>query len=209
MSLPSENNFLTNRRFVGWSIVAACAILISLLLAWNGIKQYNEIQQMSDRVDTDLDQVVNQYMRRADLIPKLNHAVDSYSSHEKELVYSINRAQVLVDKVKSGAYPSTSTEQMNDFIRIQKEIDLAIGQFQMSFRNNRGTSAADLYMGLMVQIEGTENRISFARSNYIESINTYNLGLKKFPMRLFATKIGFEPKTNYFKDYVAILKTPN
>jgi LemA protein len=180
-----------------------------LFLAWIGIQQYNEVQQLSERVGTNLDHVVNQYMRRADLIPKLNRAIESFSSNEKALIDAVNKSQSQMYKVTKGASPAANVELMEAFIKNQRDIDLAIGQLIALFRNNNASASSDLYMGLMVQLEGTENRIAFARANYIETISNYNVSLKVFPMQLFSKQLGLEPKVNYFKDYVSLLNAPS
>lgn len=200
---PSKRGFIA---LIAGLVSTAC---LTLFLAWIGIQQYNEVQELNERVGTNLDHVVNQYMRRADLIPKLNRAIESFSSNEKALIDAINKSQSLMDKVTKGASPAANVELMDAFIKTQRDIDLAIGQLIASFRSKNASSSSDLYMGLMVQLEGTENRIAFARSNYIEAISRYNVSLKVFPMQFFTKQLGFEPKVNYFKDYVSLLNAPS
>ena len=199
----------SKRGFIALLVGLVSTVCLTLLLAWIGIQQYNEVQQLSERVGTNLDHVVNQYMRRADLIPKLNRAIESFSSNEKALIDAINKSQSLMDKVTKGASPAANVELMDAFIKTQRDIDLAIGQLIALFRNKNASSSSDLYMGLMVQLEGTENRIAFARANYIEAISSYNVSLKVFPMQLFTKQLGLEPKVNYFKDYAGLLNAPS
>lgn len=186
-----------------------CIILMVIIAAWMGVRQYNKVQELNERVSANLDHTVNQYMRRADLIPKLNRAIDSFSNNEKELIKSIAKSQLIAAKSMQGSTTSTNIEAMNEFIKAQSSTDLMINQLILNFRNRSTNQAGDLYMGLMVQIEGTENRISHARSNYIEAVSAYNVSLKVLPMQLVVGRLGLEPKVNYFKDYIKLLNSPS
>lgn len=213
-SMDPNAHHLGNRPTSRWTLKLVvlgilCIILMMFIVAWMCVQQYNKVQELDERVSANLDHTVNQYMRRADLIPKLNRAIDSFSNNEKELINSIAKSQLIATKSMHESTSSTNAESMNRFIKAQSSIDLMINQLILNFRNKSTSQAGDLYMGLMVQIEGTENRISHARSSYIEAVSAYNVSLKVLPMQLVVGRLGLEPKINYFKDYIKLLNSPS
>ena len=144
---------------------------------------YNDIQTYDEQVNASWSEVLNQYQRRTDLIPNLVASIKGYSSHEQEVLQAWQQAQAQVTRT--------------------------LGQLTIISERYPQLKAQELYQNLMVQLEGSENRIAVARGRYIKAIEQYNVTIRKFPAVLTAKVMDYTPKKNYLPDDVtAVSKAP-
>ncbi len=140
---------------------------------------YNQIQINDEAVNASWSEVLNQYKRRADLIPNLVSVVQGYAGHEKEVLTRVTEARANVAGIKA------TPELVNDpqaFARFQK------AQCELSGANFRD---------LQAQVEGTENRIAVARNRYIKAVQEYNVSVRTFPNNLTALVMGWKAKASF------------
>jgi LemA protein len=138
-------------------------------------------------VDVSWAQVENQYQRRLDLIPNLVETVKGYATEEKEIFTQIAEARSRIGGAQSPEQRVQAEDQLGGFL----------GRLLMISENYPQLKANQNFMDLQKQLEGTENRISVERMRFNESVREYNLYIKRFPQRFYASVMGFEPKSFY------------
>ena len=137
--------------------------------------------------------VETQYQRRADLIPNLVETVKGYASHEKEALTAVMEARAKASSVKID--PSNMTaEDMQNFNAAQGGLNSALSRLMVVVERYPDLKANQNFLQLQSQLEGTENRIAVARSNFNEVTTEYNKYIKKFPRVLFAGMMGFDAR---------------
>lgn len=171
-----------------------CLLLASLLLSGCG---YNAMQQQDEAVKAAWADVVNQYQRRADLIPNLVSTVQGYATHEQQVLVGVTEARARALSVQA------TPEMINDpaqFRRFQE----AQGQLTMALHNLMGYTEAypqlraDAgFRDLQAQLEGTENRITVARNRYIAAVQTFNTTVRSFPTNLTARMFGMQVRPSF------------
>ncbi len=151
--------------------LVASAIAVSTgFLSGCGIQS---IPQSKNQVEASLAEMMNQYKRRADLIPNLVQVVKGYATHEKETLTAVTEARARATAVTID--PSkVSAQQLAEFQKAQGQLSQALGKLLMVSENYPQLKADSQFMGLQTQLEGTENRITIARQRYIESIKGFN-----------------------------------
>lgn len=158
---------------------------------------YNAIQSLDENVNASWSEVLNQYQRRADLIPNLVNVVKGYAAHEKEVLENVTNA-----RSKVGAITATP-ELVNDevafqkFMQAQSEMGSALSRLLAVSENYPDLKANENFRDLQAQIEGTENRITVARNRYIKAIQAYNTQIRTFPTVLTARMFGYKGKPNF------------
>lgn len=171
---------------------------------------YNDIQTTDEQTNTTWSEVLNQYQRRADLIPNLVASVKGYATHEKELLEAVtlarSRANTATQNLKANPDDEKNLEQWQ---QSQVQVTRTLGQMMVLGERYPELKSQELFQNLMVQLEGTENRIAVARGRYIKAIEQYNITVRQFPAMLTAKVMGFKPKKNYLPDDVeTITKAP-
>ena len=166
-------------------------ILLASLLSGCG---YNTIQQKDEGVKAAWSQVLNQYKRRADLVPNLVNTVKGYASHEERVFTEVTAARSKVGAINVNADDPASVKQFQD---AQGELQSAISRLLVVSENYPQLKADQNFLQLQAQLEGTENRISVERKNYIETVQDYNTYIRKFPVNLTAMMFGYKPKANF------------
>ena len=172
-------------------------VLVGLLvlLAFNGMSSYNGMTQSSENVDGQWGNVETQYQRRFDLIPNLVSTVKAYADVEKETLIAVTeaRAAALGAMQKAG--------ETGDIAEFDKSTMVLGGAMRGLFGYTEqypDLKSSQGFRDLQVQLEGTENRISKARTDYNETVKSYNKKVKMFPGKLWAELFGFEGKS-YFE----------
>jgi LemA protein len=170
---------------------------------------YNQIQINDEAVTASWSEVLNQYKRRADLIPNLVSVVQGYASHEKDVLTRVTEARANVAGMKA------TPELINDpaaFARFQKaqgELGGALSRLLVVAENYPNLKADANFRDLQAQVEGTENRITVARNRYIKSVQEYNISVRTFPNNLTAMVMGWQTKANFtVEDEKAISAPP-
>ncbi|WP_125060531.1 LemA family protein [Escherichia albertii] len=173
---------------------------------------YNDIQTYDEQVNASWSEVLNQYQRRADLIPNLVASIKGYSSHEKEVLEAVTLARSQANRASNDLQQAPGDEQKLQAwqqAQAQAQVSRTLGQLTIISERYPELKAQELYQNLMVQLEGSENRIAVARGRYIKAIEQYNVTIRKFPAVLTAKVMDYTPKKNYLPDDVAaVSKAP-
>lgn len=183
-----------------WMMVGLLAASLSL----SGCG-YNRIQVTDEQVTSGWAEVLNQYQRRADLVPNLVNVVKGYAAHEKEVLTQVTEARAKVGSVQVNANDPKSLE---NYQQTQGELSSAIARLLVVSENYPTLKADAGFRDLQAQLEGTENRITVARNRYIQSVQEYNITVRKFPGNLTAKMFGYTTKPNFTVENEKALAQP-
>jgi LemA protein len=173
--------------------LAFLLVLVSLVSGCG----YNSIQSKDEAVKAAWSEVVNQYQRRADLVPNLVNTVKGYAAHEEEVFTKVTEARANVGKITISADQLDDAAAVAKFQQAQGELSSALSRLMAVSENYPQLKADGLFQNLQVQLEGTENRITVARNRYIQSVQDYNTFVRSFPQNLTAMIFGYKPKANF------------
>jgi LemA protein len=166
--------------------------VIAVLVIW-AISAYNGLVSMEENVDGVWSNVETQYQRRADLIPNLVSTVKGYASHEKETLESVVSARSKATQITVDADGLTE-EKLQEYQKAQGEVSSALGKLLAITENYPDLKANQNFLELQAQLEGTENRINVARTNFNNAAKEYNTAIRRFPKSIFAAIFGFDKK---------------
>jgi len=153
--------------------------------------------------------VLNQYKRRADLIPNLVSVVQGYAAHEKEVLTRVTEARANVAGMKMTPELVNDEAAFAKFQKAQGELSGALSRLLVVAENYPNLKADANFRDLQAQLEGTENRITVARNRYIETVKDYNISVRTFPNNLTAMVMGYKPKPSFtVEDEKAISAPP-
>ena len=170
---------------------------------------YNQIQINDESVGAAWSEVLNQYKRRADLIPNLVSVVQGYASHEKEVLTRVTEARANVAGMKATPELINDPAAFARFQKAQSELGGALARLLVVAENYPNLKADANFRDLQAQVEGTENRITVARNRYIKSVQEYNISVRTFPNNLTAMVMGWQVKANFtVEDEKAISAPP-
>lgn len=158
---------------------------------------YNTIQQQDEQTTAAWSDVVNQYKRRADLIPNLVNVVKGYASHEEEVLTKVTEARTKATSVTVDASVLSNEEAFKRFQEAQGALSGSLSRLLAVAENYPQLKADANFRDLQAQIEGTENRITVARTRYIEAVRGYNITIRSFPSNLTAKMFGYSVKPNF------------
>jgi LemA protein len=174
-----------------WTLLIIIGVLVFLGVWFSGM--YNSMVDKQEEATKMWADVETQYQRRADLIPNLVETVKGYASHEKEALTAVMEARAKASSVKID--PSNMTaEDMQNFNAAQGGLNSALSRLMVVVERYPDLKANQNFLQLQSQLEGTENRIAVARSNFNEVTTEYNKYIKKFPRVLFAGMMGFDAR---------------
>src|SRR5687768_11050763 len=183
-------------------------ILLVIGLALSGCG-YNKIQSQDEQVKAGWAEVLNQYQRRADLVPNLVNTVKGYAAHEREVLTRVTEARAKVGSITATPELVNDPEAFARFSAAQGELTSALSRLLVVAENYPNLKADAGFRDLQAQLEGTENRITVARNRYIESVRVFNTTVRSFPVNLTAMVFGFAPKPSFtVEDEKAIAKPP-
>ncbi|OCF94171.1 LemA family protein [Gilliamella sp. wkB308] len=174
-------------------------LIIALLIVAGFIffKNYNSIQTQDEKVAASWSEVINQYKRRADLVPNLVNTVKGYATHEKEVFTQVTDARAKVGSIQLNADQLTDPALFSKFQQAQSELSSALSRLIAVSENYPELKANTLYQDLMSQLEGTENRIAVARGRYIEAVQNFNTYIRRLPTKWVADVLGVKPKQQF------------
>ena len=158
---------------------------------------YNQIQQKDEAVNAGWSEVLNQYKRRADLVPNLVNTVKGYAAHEQQVLTAVTEARAKVGSMEVDAGDPASLAQ---FQQAQGELSSALSRLMVVVENYPNLKADRAFLDLQTQLEGTENRIAVARGRYIQLVQDYNTYVRSFPQNLVAKMFGYGPRPNFTVD---------
>lgn len=180
-------------------------IVVGAFMLFNS---YNSIQSHDEKVAASWSEVLNQYQRRADLVPNLVNTVKGYTQHEKEVLLQVTQARAKVGSIQVNVDQLTDPEVMAKFQQAQQQLSSSLSRLIAVSESYPDLKASPLYQDLMAQLEGTENRISVARGRYIESIQDYNTYIRRLPAKLIADYLDVKPKAQFAVENEKQISTP-
>lgn len=172
------------------------AVLLASSLSLTGCG-YNNLQALDEDTNAKWSEVVNQYQRRADLIPNLVAVVERYAKHEKEVLTEVAQARSRVGSIQLTPETLNDPNAMKQYQEAQAGMTSALSRLMMVSENYPQLKADAMFQDLQAQLEGTENRITVARKNYIDSVQGYNTTVRQFPTNLTAKVFGLKTKANF------------
>lgn len=155
---------------------------------------YNDFQMKDEATKAAWSEVVNQYQRRADLVPNLVKVVQGYASHERETLEAVTRARATATSFQITPEVLNDPEALKKFQQVQGELSSALSRLLVVTENYPQLKADTGFRDLQSQLEGTENRITVARQRYIRSVEDYNVLARSFPSNLTAKAMGYQVK---------------
>jgi len=185
-------------------VIALCAFA-ALLLSGCG---YNQIQINDEQVTAAWSEVLNQYQRRADLVPNLVATVQGYAAHEKDVLTRVTEARASVAGIKATPELINDPAAFAKFQQAQGELSGALSRLLVVAENYPNLKADASFRDLQAQLEGTENRITVARNRYIQDVKSYNVSVRTFPNNLTAMVMGWKPKANFSVENEKAISTP-
>ena len=181
---------------------------LAALLGAYGVALYNSLQRADESVNAAWSEVVNQYQRRADLVPNLVETVKGYAKHEQTLLTEITAARARVSSMALTPEMLSDAAALERYRAAQSELGSGLARLLAVSENYPDLKASRNFENLMTQLEGTENRITTARNRYIEQVRDYNSRLRTFPTSLIARSIGMTAKANFQAENEAAISTP-
>src|SRR5512147_2859747 len=167
---------------------------------------YNTIQVKDETTKSAWSEVVNQYQRRADLIPNLVNTVKGFAAQEQAVLIGVTEARAKATQIKVDANDPASLQQ---FQAAQGEVSSALSRLMVVVEKYPELKSDQNFRDLQAQLEGTENRITVARNRYIQAVQDYNVTIRRFPSNLTAMVFGYDVKPNFsVENEAAIAKPP-
>ena len=180
-------------------------LALALLLSACG---YNNIQKLDEQTKADWSEVINQYQRRADLVPNLVATVKGYAQQEKSILIQVTEARSRVGSIQVTPELAGDPEKLKQFQDAQGALGSALSRLMVVTENYPNLKSDQSFRDLQAQLEGTENRITVARNRYIQSIQAYNTLLRSFPQNMTAKMFGYKVKPNFTVANEAAIAAP-
>jgi LemA protein len=172
----------------------ALPLLAALTLSGCG---YNDFQTKDEQVKAAWSEVLNQYKRRADLIPNLVATVQGYASQEKDVLLGVTQARARVGSMQLTPEALNDPQAMKQFQAAQGQLTSALSRLLVVAENYPQLKSDANFRELQAQLEGTENRITTARNRFIKATQDYNILARQFPTNLTAMMFGYKPKESF------------
>jgi LemA protein len=176
--------------------VPLLALLAAATLLLSGCG-YNTLQSEDEQVQAAWSEVLNQYQRRADLVPNLVETVKAFAKQEQEVFTQVTEARSRVGSIQATPELVNNPEAFQRFQQAQGELSGALSRLLVVAENYPQLKSDANFRDLQAQLEGTENRIAVARNRYIKSVQQFNTTVRQFPSNLTAMAFGFKPKPNF------------
>jgi len=191
---------------MGRFMTAAALLAATLLLGGCG---YNTLQQNDEQVKAAWSEVLNQYQRRADLVPNLVATVKGFASQEQQVLLGVTNARAKVGSIQATPELVNDPQAFQRFVQAQGELTGALSRLLLVAENYPQLKSDKNFLELQAQLEGTENRIAVARNRYIKAVQEYNVLVRQFPVNLTAMMFGYQVKPSFsVEDEKAISKPP-
>ena len=166
---------------------------------------YNTLQMQDEQVKSAWSEVLNQYQRRADLIPNLVETVRGYAAQERDVLTAVTEARARASSIEVNADDPASLER---FQQAQGELTGALSRLLVTVENYPDLKSDQNFRDLQAQLEGTENRITVARNRYIQAVQNFNVTVRQFPSNLTAMVFGYDVKPNFTVENEAEISRP-
>ena len=183
--------------------------LLIVFVAGLGGCGYNTLQTQDEGIKAAWGEVLNQYQRRADLVPNLVNTVKGFAAQEKEILLGVTNARAKVGSIQATQELVNDTAAFSKFIAAQAEMTSALSRLLVVAENYPQLKSDANFRELQAQLEGTENRITVARQRYIRAVQEYNVTVRSFPSNLTAMMFGHKVKPSFtVENEQAIAKPP-
>ena len=199
----TQGNFM--QRSTTRVLLATAVLTASLSLSGCG---YNDFQRLDEQTGSAWSEVLNQYQRRADLVPNLVATVKGEANFEQETLTRVIEARAKATSIQVTPETLNNPEAMQQFQAAQSQLSSALSRLLVVSENYPNLKANQGFADLRVQLEGTENRITVARNRYIKSVQDYNVLARSFPSNLTAMVMGYKPKANFSVANEAAISAP-
>ena len=186
-------------------VLSLFTLMFALTLSGCG---YNTIQTTDEQVKAAWAEVLNQYQRRADLVPNLVNVVKAEANFEQETLAQVVEARSKATSIQATPELINDPEAFNKFQQAQGELSGALSRLLLITENYPNLKANQGFRDLQTQLEGTENRITVARNRYIKSVQDYNVTVRSFPNNLTAMVMGYEVKPSFTVENEAAISKP-
>jgi LemA protein len=186
---------------IRWLLVLSAALVLSGC-------GYNDFQRLDEQTKSAWAEVLNQYQRRADLVPNLVATVKGEANFEQETLTRVVEARAKATSVQVTPETLNNPEAMKRFQQAQGELSSALSRLLVVSERYPDLKANQGFRDLRVQLEGTENRITVARNRYIETVQQYNVLARSFPSNLTAMVFGYQPKAGFTVENEAQISKP-
>jgi LemA protein len=187
------NKEIQMKTWLSWLSAAFLAVLLSGC-------GYNQFQSSDEAVKAAWGEVVNQYQRRADLVPNLVNTVKGYASHERETLEAVTKARAAATSIQVTPEVLNDPQAFERFQQAQGQLTQALSRLLAVSENYPQLKADALFRDLQSQLEGTENRITVARQRYIKAVQEYNVLARSFPTNLTAKMFGYPVRPSFTVD---------
>jgi LemA protein len=195
---------MMHKRF-GSTTGALAAIAIVLSLSGCG---YNDLQRQDEQIKSAWSEVLNQYQRRADLVPNLVNTVKGYAAQEERVLTEVTNARAAVGSIKATPELINDPQAFAKFQAAQGQLQSALSRLLVVSENYPQLKSDQNFRDLQAQLEGTENRIAVARNRYIKSVQEFNSTVRSFPTNLTAMLFKMEVKPNFTVDNEKAIAAP-
>jgi LemA protein len=182
-------------------------LLVAAILVLSGCG-YNDLQRGDEGVKAAWSEVINQYQRRADLVPNLVATVKGFADQEKEVLTRVTEARARVGQIQATPELVDNPEAFARFQEAQRDLGGALSRLLVVAENYPQLKSDANFRDLQAQLEGTENRITVARNRYIKSVEAYNVTVRSFPTNLTAMVFGHKAKPNFTVEDEKAIATP-
>ena len=180
----------------GNAMILRYALVIAVMLAMSGCG-YNTMQSQDEQIKAAWSEVVNQYQRRADLVPNLVNTVKGFAQQEKDVLLGVTQARSKVGSIQVTPELANDPQALAKFQAAQGELSGALSRLMAISENYPQLKSDAVFRDLQAQLEGTENRITVARNRYIKAVQAYNTTIRSFPTNLVAMMFGYKVKPNF------------
>ncbi|HZF15539.1 MAG TPA: LemA family protein [Steroidobacteraceae bacterium] len=181
------------------------APLVAVLISGCG---YNKLVSQDEGIKAAWSEVVNQYQRRADLIPNLVNVVKGYTQYEEKVLTEVTEARSRVGGINATPELVNDEAALKKFQQAQGALTSALSRLLVVVERYPDLKASAQFQDLQAQLEGTENRITVARGRYIDAVKEYNTTRRSFPINLTAGMFGFQEKANFSVENEAAISKP-
>jgi LemA protein len=175
-------------------LITGLVLMAMLTLSGCG---YNTFQSQDEQVNASWAEVLNQYQRRADLVPNLVNTVKGYAMHEKEVLEAVTASRSRVGSIQATPELVNDAQAFAKFQAAQGELTSALSRLLVVAENYPQLKADANFRDLQAQLEGTENRITVARNRYIAAVKDYNVTVRSFPSNLTAMMFSYKTKPSF------------
>jgi len=175
-------------------LAALIAVLATLMLGGCG---YNDLQRQDEGIKAAWSEVLNQYQRRADLVPNLVNTVKGYAAQEQQVLTEVTNARAQVGSIRATPELINDPVAFEKFVQAQNQLQGALSRLLLVAENYPNLKSDALFRDLQSQLEGTENRIAVARNRYIKAVQEYNSTVRSFRTNLTAMTFKMDVKPNF------------